>query len=806
MKYEIHRAVVIGAGTMGAAIAAHLANAGVRVNLLDVVPNQLTTEEQKQGLLLTDPQVRNRLARDGLNRALQSRPASFFTPDIARLVQIGNLEDDLGVIGQAGWVIEAIVENLEIKRHLMARIAALRQPHTIISTNTSGIPIASIAQGLPDDFRAHFLGTHFFNPPRYLKLVELIPTPDTLPGVTASMSRFISNRLGKGVVMAKDTPNFIGNRIAFGEAAFALDYILSNGYTVEEVDAITGPVIGRPKTATFRLIDLVGVDIWEHVGRNLAPMIPHDTHALRYLNAERSNQLIHTMVERGWLGGKTKQGFYKEVRQADGSKEFWVLDLATLEYAPPAKARFDSIGIAKDKPLAERLKILLAADDRAGQLVRALTYQSLAYASERVPEIADTPRPIDEAMCWGFGLEAGPFERWDMIGVDECVAAMKSAGFPPAPWVEVMLAKGFSTFYQYQHGLKIGVYHPGKCAYETIPHSSMLITFNDLKISGKLIKKNDGASLVDLGDGIAGVELHTKMNVLDADIFQMMIEALDRCEREFDGLVISTAAENFCAGANLFMIALAAQNQLWDQLETMVRQMQDTNMRMRYFHKPVVIAPAGLALGGGSEVLMHAGRVVAGAELYAGLVEIGMGLIPAGGGTKEMLRRVLTPPMLTKNTEALPFLQRIFEQVGLAKVSTSAEEARQLGILGPCDRVVMNREILLAEAKEEALRLAASGYRPPYPEMIYAAGRDALAALRVGIYMMKEASYITEYEAHIAGKLAYVMTGGELSSPAWVSEQYILDLEREAFLALCGEAKTMERIWTFLQSGKRIRN
>jgi 3-hydroxyacyl-CoA dehydrogenase len=806
MKYQIHRAVVIGAGTMGAAIAAHLANAGTPVTLLDVVPNKLTAEEEKKGLNLASPEVRNRIVRDGLNRAIQSRPASFFSSTLTRLVQTGNLEDDFPVVAQADWVIEVIVENLEIKRKLMARIDAVRKPEAIISTNTSGIPVASIAEGLSESFRQHFLGTHFFNPPRYLKLVEIIPTPETLPDVAQAVSQFIEYRLGKGIVLAKDTPNFIGNRIAFGEAAFALDYILNQGYTVEEVDAITGPVIGRPKTATFRLIDLVGVDIWDHVGRNLAPMIPNDELALKYLKAERPNQLIQTLVGRGWLGGKVKQGFYKEVRQPDGSKEFWVLNLASLEYQPPSKVRFDSIGKTREKLLAERLKILLAAEDRAGQLVRALMYQSLAYASARIPEIADTPRSIDDAMRWGFGLEAGPFERWDMIGVSESIPAMKAAGFPPAAWVETMLENGLPTFYQYQNGLKTAVYNPTRGAYELLARPAWLLVFDELRSAGKLIKRNLGASLFDLGDGVAGIELHTKMNALDADIFNMINTGLDRVAQDFAGLVISTDAENFCAGANLFVVALAAQNQQWETLEAMVKGMQDTNLRIRYFPKPVVIAAAGMALGGGAEVLMHAGRVVAGAELYSGLVEIGMGLIPAGGGTKETLRRVLNPLMQTKNVEALPGLQRVFEQIGLAKVSTSAEEARELGILNSQDRVVMNRDLLLAEAKKEVLHLAQTGYHPPVPEPIYAAGRDALGALRVGVYMMKEGGYITEYESVVGGKLAYVMTGGELSSPTWVPEQYILDLEREAFVSLCGQPKTMERIWTFLQSGKRIRN
>ncbi len=807
MKYQIHRAVVIGGGTMGAGIAAHLANAGLPVTLLDIVPNKLTADEEAKGLTLADPQVRNRIVREGFERALKSRPASFFTPEHAARVSLGNLEDDFAAIESADWVIEAIIENLEIKRQLMQRIDAVRPAHTIVSTNTSGIPVASIAEGLSLGFRQHFLGTHFFNPPRYLKLLEVIPTPDTLPEVLEVICRFGEYRLGKGIVIAKDTPNFIANRLFSGSASFLTDYVLKNQYTVEEVDAITGPPIGNPKTATFRLFDLVGLDVWEHVGRNLAPAIPHDEHALRYMRSEAVQKLIRTMNERGWLGTKTKQGFYKEVRQPDGSKEFYVLNLQTLEYEPPKKVRFESLGKAKDEPdLGKRLKMLISADDRAGQLVRDLTYQSLAYALERIPEIADTPRPIDDAMRWGFNREAGPFEIWDMLGVADTIPAMTAAGFPPAPWVEAMLANGCPTFYQYAGNTKIGVYDPAAGKYQPIPRPAGLVQLKEQKDAGRLVKKNLGASLVDLGDGVACVEFHTKMNTLDADILSMISEALDCVMVDFDALVIGNEAENFSAGANLFLAVMAAQGGMWDDLERMVKTGQDINMRMRYFPKPVVAAPAGLALGGGAEIPMHASRIVAAAELYIGLVEIGAGVIPAWGGTKEMVRRLINPPMQTKNAEVLPFLQRAFEQIGMAKVATSAEEARQMGFLSPRDRVVLNRDLLLTEAKKEALHLVASGYQPPLPEKVYAAGRDALNALKVGIYMMKEGGYITEYESHIAGKLANVLTGGNISAPAWVEEQYILDLEREAFLSLCGEQKTQERMWAILQTGKPLRN
>jgi 3-hydroxyacyl-CoA dehydrogenase len=807
MKYQIHRAAVIGAGTMGAAIAAHLANAGIPVTLLDIVPNQLTPDEERKGLSLMDKDVRNRIVREGLERAVKSRPASFFTPEQASLVKIGNLEDDLGVVGEVDWVIEAIVENLKIKRQLVERIDALRRPDTIISTNTSGIPVGSIAEGRSDSFRQHFLGTHFFNPPRYLKLLEIIPTDETLPEVVEIISRFGEYNLGKGIVPAKDTPNFIANRLAFGSAAFALDYILEHGYTVEEVDAITGPPIGNPKTATFRLIDLVGIDVWEHVGKNLAPAIPHDEHALRYLHSERVNNLIGSLVQRGSLGNKSKEGFYKEVRQPDGGKEFWALNLQNLEYQPAAKVRFDSIGKVKDEShLGKRLKTLLRADDRVGQLVRALTYQSFVYASERIPEIADTPKPIDDAMRWGFGREAGPFETWDLLGVAETVEAMKKEGFPPALWVDDMLSRGYEKFYQYSADTKTGAYDPGKQAYVPISRPAGLVVLKEQLAAGNTVKRNAGASLIDLGDGVACVEFHTKMNVLDEDIVSIIEEGLNLAEKDFEGLVIGNEDDNFSAGANLFFVAMAAQNGLWDQLESAVRKGQDTNMRIRYFPKPVVVAPAGLALGGGCEIPMHSSRIVAAAELYIGLVEFGVGVIPAWGGTKEIMRRVINPAMRTTNAEVLPFLQRAFEQIGLAKVATSAEEARQMGILSPCDRVILNRDHLLAEAKREVLNLAAGPYKPPLPEKIYAGGRDALAALRVAVYMMREGGYISEHDRLIASKLGVVLTGGDLSAPAWVDEQYILDLEREAFLSLCGEQKTQERIWHMLQTGKPLRN
>lgn len=793
MKYQFHNAVVIGSGTMGAAIAAHLANTGVPVTLLDIVPKDAPAG---------DKAARNKIVHAGLEAAKKSRPASFFSSDQHALVSTGNLEDDFDVIAKADWVIEVIIENLKIKRDLMARIDATRKPGSIISSNTSGIPLKDIADGRSDDFKKHFLGAHFFNPPRYLKLLEVIPTADTLPAVVDAVSHFGAYRLGKGIVLCKDTPNFIGNRLAFGTGAFAMDFILSNGYSVDEVDAITGPLMGRPKTATFRLIDLVGVDVWAHVGNNLAPLIPHDALAQTYLKAEKPTQLIRTLVERGWLGNKSKTGFYKEVRGADGKKEFWSLNLQTLEHEAPTKPRFDSMKAAKDlEGLGERLRSLMSADDKAAALVRALTLQAFQYASSIIPEVADTPKPLDDAMRWGFSHEAGYFEMWDMLGVAETVAQMKAAGYAPAAWVEDMLAGGFASFYQYAGKDKVGVYDVAQKKYAAFPKSKLVFLKDQ-----KEVFKNAGATLRDMGDGVGCVEFHTKMNALDDDIFTVVNEALARLETDFDALVVGNEAENFSAGANLFMVVVAAQQGMWDTLDEAIRKLQGLNMRMRYSPKPIVVAPAGLALGGGAEVTMHGSRVVAAGELYIGLVELGAGVIPAGAGTKEMLRRIVNPPMRTQNADAFPYLQRVFEQIGLAKVATSAGEARQAGFLTATDRIVMHREHLLTEAKREALHMVASGYRPPEPEPIYAAGRDALAGLRVGIYMMGEGKYITEYEGVIANKLAHVMTGGELSRPQWVSEQYILDLEREAFLSLCGNEKTQQRMWSLLQTGKPLRN
>jgi 3-hydroxyacyl-CoA dehydrogenase len=794
MAFQINKAVVIGSGTMGSAIAAHLANAGVPVTLLDIVP---------QGESVNDKAARNKIVNEGWIRCLKAKPANLMSSNLEPLVRLGNLDDDFGAVAEADWVIEAIVENLKTKQELMERIDLIRKEDGIVSTNTSGIPIRDISAGRSKGFIKHFLGTHFFNPPRYLKLLEIIPTIHTDEEVKNYISRFAEYRLGKGVVLCKDTPNFIGNRYAFGTGAFALDFILKNGYTVDEVDAITGQLMGRPKTATFRLIDLVGVDVWNNVSKNIKPLIPKDKLAQKYIQSGATAKLIETLIERNWLGNKTKIGFYKEVRKDNGSKEFWPLDLERFEHIPPTKQRFDSIDKVKETTeLGEKLEILLGESDKAAYLVQALVYQGFQYAAALLPEVADSPKAIDDSIRWGFGHEAGPFEIWDMLGVKKTVKKMKATGYPAPPWVSAMLKAGIKAFYKYKNGIKIGVYDVAKGRYTpfTPPESSVILK------DKKVVIQNSGATLYDMGDGIACVDLHTKLNTLDDDIFNIVNEAFDKTENDFDGLVISTQSENFSAGANLFPLVVAGQQAMWETLDLAVRKFQNLNMRMRYFPKPIVVAPKGLALGGGCEIVMHASRVVASSETYAGLVEIGAGVIPAGGGTKEMLRRLVNPPMHTENADVLSYLQRAFLQIGQANMATSAEDARQMAILGPLDRIVMNRNYLIAEAKREVLHMVAAEYHQPAPELIYAAGRGALDALRVGIWMFKEGKYISEYDHHVVSRLANAMCGGELTNSKWVSEQYILDLEREAFLSLCGEEKTQARMWSILQTGKPLHN
>lgn len=810
MSHGINHVTVIGAGTMGAAIAGHLANAGIRVHLLDVVPEALTDEEQAKGLTLADRPVRNRIVQGGFERMVKSKPANLFSEARAKLITVGNLEDDLEpAVKGSDWIIEVIVERPGPKQRLMERLEAIAPQHAIISSNTSGIPIHMISHGRGDAFKRRFMGTHFFNPPRYLHLLEIIPTAETDPKLVARMKEFAETRLGKGVVIAKDTPNFVANRMFSIIQSDLMEFAIENGYTIEEVDRLTGPLIGRPKTGTFRLGDIVGIDVMGMVGENLYPMIPNDEDR-EILHGEYSSAVIKLLMENKLLGSKTGQGFYKTVTEG-GGKEFWGLDLQAaaegeLDYVAPAKPRWASVGEVKDDPLPERLRRLATADDEAGDLIWHTFARTFSYASKRIPEIVDSLADLDNAMKWGFGWELGPFETWDLLGVEETLDRLEGEGMTAAPWVRQMLDSGKESFYIYEHGKKLA-YNPLSGKYEAATSDAKAIQISDLKRTKGVVAENESASLVEMGDGVLLLEFHSKMNALDIAIGEIMNEAIDRLHGLATGLVIGNQGGNFSAGANIFLIGMLAQSGQWQQLDEVIRGLQNAIMAMRTAPKPVVAAPYQLALGGGGEVAMGADRIVAHAETYMGLVEFGVGVIPAGGGCKEMIRRNVSPHMTAENVNPSPYMQQVFETIGFAKVAESAEQARDLGFFAPGDRIVMNSDHLLAEAKTEVLRMAENGYTPANVKgNVYAVGKDMLANLRIGVYTLRQAGYISQHDALIADKLACVLCGGELSQPAWMDEQYFLDLEREAFLVLCGEAKTQERIWHMLQRGKPLRN
>ncbi|MEW5986233.1 MAG: 3-hydroxyacyl-CoA dehydrogenase/enoyl-CoA hydratase family protein [Chloroflexota bacterium] len=795
MKYRIEKAAVIGAGTMGGGIAAHLANIGIPVLLLDIVSPNLSEAERGQ------PAARNRLVQSLFDRMASAKPAHLARPDRAELITLGNLEDDFHKIAGCDWIIEVIVEQLEPKQSLMERIEAVRKPGSIVSSNTSGIPIHKIAEGRSADFQAHFLGTHFFNPPRYLKLLEVIPTAKTAPAVLDFMVAFGRDVLGKGVVVCKDTPNFIANRFIAVAGSHAIEVALQKGYTVAEIDAITGPLIGRPKTATYRLNDLVGLDVMAHVNNNLYPAIPHDAYR-EELKGEKSAAVFGEMLKRGWLGNKSKQGFYKEVR-VGGNKEFWALNTETMEYEAPPKIRFESVGATRNvEDLGQRLKLLLTFQDRAAAYIRDTLYFNLAYAAYVTPEIAFSLADVDNANRWGFAQDAGPFEIWDKLGVAETVEKIEAAGYQVAAWVKEMLAAGHATFYQ--NG---SYYDFNTNSYVARPKDGRIILTHELRAAGKVVETNTSASLLDMGDGVALLEFHSpKINAIDADVMQMAQTALGRLQTDFDALVIGNNGADFCVGANIALLGFAAAQGLWDQVSEMIHTGQKVFMDLRHAPKPVVTAPHQRVLGGGVEITMSSWATVADHETYMGLVEVGVGIIPAWGGCKETLRRRVNPVMRTKNGDVLPVLEEVFTQIATAQVATSAWEAKGLGYLRPDDLIVMNSDHRLAAAKQKALSLVASGQRPPEVEKIYAAGRDALAALKLGVQGFAWGNYASEHDAKIGRKLAYVLCGGDLSAPAWVDPWYILDLEREAMLSLAGEPLTQARIMHILQTGKPLRN
>jgi 3-hydroxyacyl-CoA dehydrogenase len=787
----VKKAAVLGAGTMGAQIAAHLANAGISTLLLDIVPRD-------------DAGDRNSVARAGFEAAKKSKPAAFFTADLAALVSVGNFEDDLAKLKDCDLIIEAVVENLEIKRSLYEKVEQHRRPGAVIASNTSGIPLKQLAEGRSEDFRAHFLGLHFFNPPRYMHLVELIRTEWTKPEVSCSMFGFLDERLGKGVVIAKDRPNFIANRIGTFGALVTIRAMLDDGYSIEEVDKISGPAAGRPKTATFRTFDLVGLDVFAHVVRNLHENLPDDPEREMFVMPE----FITKMIERGLLGNKTKAGFYKRQKGADGKREILTLDPATFDYRPAQKVKLPSLEMAKNiEDTAERIKALAWAKDRVGAFLWKTLARTLCYTAERIPEIADTVVEIDRAMQWGFNWELGPFEVWDAIGVEKSVAKLTEEGKTVPANVQKMLASGAKSFYKQENGQRFYFDFPS-AKYVAASDSPGTIVLKSLKDRTGVIRKNSGASLIDLGDGVACLEFHSKMNSIGGDTLEMLKIALTEVEKNFLGLVVGNQGQNFSVGANLMLMLMEAQDENWEELDMIGRLFQSSVMSLRYSPKPVVVAPFQLVFGGGCEMVLHADRVRASAETYIGLVEVGVGIIPAGCGTKEMLVRALDSiPKGMKDADPFPFVKRAFETIAMAKVATSAEEARGYGFLSADDSVSMNRDRLIADAKKEVLALAASGYVQPQQRTdILALGNPALATLKLGVHMMKRAGYISDHDALIGEKLARILTGGDLNHETRVSEQYLLDLEREAFLSLIGTRPTQDRIAHMLKTGKPLRN
>lgn len=800
----VKKAAVLGAGTMGAQIAAHLANARIPAVLLDISPRELTPEEQGKGLTLESKEVRNRIAHAGFEAARKARPAAFFTPDLTQLVSVGNFDDDMSRLKDCDLIIEAVVENLDIKRKLYEQVEQHRRPGSVVASNTSGIPLGQLAEGRSEDFRAHFLGMHFFNPPRYMHLVELIRTEWTRPEVSCSMFGFLDERLGKGVVVAKDRPNFIANRIGTYGALQTIRTMLEDGYSIEEVDKITGPAVGRPKTATFRTFDLVGLDVLAHVVRNLHENLPDDPEREIFAMPE----FVAKMIERGLLGNKTKGGFYKKQKGAGEKPEIWALDTATLEHRPAQKVKLPSLEMAKNiEDTPERIKMLAWSKDRVGAFLWKTLSRTLCYAAERIPEIADTVVEVDRAMRWGFNWELGPFEVWDAVGVEKSVARLQTEGGAVPANVQKMLDSGAKSFYKYENGQRFYFDFPSS-QYVSAGDPPGAIILKSLKDRSGVIKKNSGASLIDLGDGVACLEFHSKMNSIGGDTLEMLKTALVEVEKNFVGLVIGNQGQHFSVGANLMLMLMEAQDENWEELDLIGRFFQQSVMSLRYSPKPVVVAPFQMVFGGGCEMVLHADRVRADAETYIGLVEVGVGIIPAGCGTKEMLVRALDSiPKDVKDADPFPFVKRAFETIALAKVATSAAEARSLGFLADDDSISMNRDRLIADGKKEVLALAARGYVQPQQRTdILALGSPALATLKLGVHMMKRAGYISDHDALIGEKLARILTGGDLNHQTRVSEQYLLDLEREAFLSLIGTRKTQDRIAHMLKTGKPLRN
>lgn len=798
MNKPIRKAAVIGSGIMGSGIAAQLANAGIPCLLLDIIPQRLTDAEMAAGLTLDHPSVRNRLAMAAIAGLAKAKPAPLYDNVFAERITPGNLEDHLALIAEVDWVIEVVVENLEVKQQLLAQVERHWKPGTIVSSNTSGISINAMAEGRSEEFRKHFLGTHFFNPPRYMKLLEIIPGQTTDPKLVAGIRRVCERTLGKTVVLAKDTPNFIANRIGTYGLLVTLREMEEKGYTVEEVDAVTGPAMGRPKSATFRTLDLVGLDTFLHVADNVFANVTDEAEKVVFA----APATLKDMVSRGWLGEKSGQGFYRKIKGERGS-EILSLNLQTMDYGPQRKITSASLEAAKlAKGAAAKTKALLNAQDRYSQLAWDVLKQVLIYSASKQGEIADSIREIDEAMKWGFNWELGPFETWDAIGLVRSVEIMEAEGLVVPAWVKDWIAQGNTTFYKKDGGSLFQAAVGGYVPVELPPEQ---ISLRDLKSQNKVVRSNSGASLIDLGDGVACLEFHSPNNAIGADILQMISQSMDEVRDNFEGLVIANQGRNFCVGANLMLLLMEAQDEEWDEVDDIIRLFQNTMYRLKRFEKPVIAAPHRMTLGGGVEACMPADQVIATAETYYGLVEVGVGLIPAGGGCKELALRASQQASLAE-ADLQPYLNHYFQTVGTATVSTSGHDAKRLGLLKPSDRVVLNPDHTIYEAKQAVLKLAGSGYEPIPETKFRVVGSEGKAVLQLGALGMHESGYISDHDLLIANKLAHVLAGGDVPAGTYVTEQYMLDLEREAFLSLCGEPKTRQRMQHMLSKGKPLRN
>ncbi|HYK75071.1 MAG TPA: 3-hydroxyacyl-CoA dehydrogenase NAD-binding domain-containing protein [Pseudoneobacillus sp.] len=791
---SIKKAAVLGSGVMGSGIAAHLANIGIPTLLLDIVPRELTDAETAKGLTLENKQVRNRISSTAIQKLLKQKPAPLTTKSNLALIEAGNLEDDMQRLSEVDWIIEVVVENLAVKKQVFEKVDQYRKPGSIVSSNTSGISVEAMAEGRSEDFQKHFLGTHFFNPPRYLKLLEVIPTKHTSTEVLAFIKEFGEDVLGKGVVEAKDTPNFIANRIGTYGLLVTVQEMIKGGYSVGEVDSVTGPIIGRPKSATFRTLDVVGLDTFAHVAKNVYEQVEGEEKEVFEVPS-----FMKQMLEKGWLGSKSGQGFF--LKQG---KDILELDPNTLEYGPRKKLKTASTELSKqEKGLANKLKALVYSEDRAGQLLWNIFSPVFIYSATLLGTIADDIVAIDRAMKWGFGWELGPFETWDAIGLKKSVSKMEEANLQVPSWIKKMLDNGHDAFYKEENG-KLYFYSNGE--YKEVPQNAKVINLKNVKKEKEVIKKNSGASLIDLGDGVALLEFTSPNNAIGLDIVQMINFAIDEVEKNYKGLVIGNQGKNFCVGANLAMMLMEAQDDNYFEIDMVVRHFQNAMMKIKYSQKPVVVAPFGMTLGGGTEVCLPSAHIQASSETYMGLVEVGVGLIPGGGGNKELYIKHLDNAPKGVDFDLQKVANKVFETIAMAKVSTSADEAYDNNFLNSKDGISVNGDHLIYDAKQAVLSIYETGYKPPVRKKVPVVGETGYATLVLGAHAMFLSGYISEHDLKIAKKLAYVIAGGKVPFGTEVDEQYLLDLEREAFLSLIAEPKSQARMQHMLVKGKPLRN